>query len=219
MFLLTLFINAAWETLYMVFAASTIAVCIGLPWGMGLYLSRPQGLRPWRLFYQSLSLLTNVMRSIPFIILMIAVIPLTRFLTGSSIGTTAAIVPLSLGAMPFVARIIENALLEVNNGLIEAANAMGGTLWQIVYRVLLPEALPNIINGITLTIISLIGYSAMAGAVGGGGLGDVAIRYGYQRFDSKIMLLTLFIIVILVQLIQFLGDRITKGVTHHAKKG
>ncbi len=161
-----------------------------------------------------LSLIVNMTRSVPFIILMVAVIPLTRLLVGSSIGTNAAIVPLSLAAMPFLARVVENALLEVNRGLIEAATAMGATVWQIILKILIPEALPGIVNGLTLTVISLVGYSAMAGAVGGGGLGDLAIRYGYQRFEPMVMLLTIVIMIILVQGIQFAGDKIAKKLAH-----
>lgn len=207
---LLLLLNATAETFYMVILSSVIATLVGLPLGIILYISRKNHILEHPFLHQTLAILVNIMRSIPFIILMVAIIPITRWIVGSSIGTNAAIVPLSLAAMPFIARIVENALLEVNKGLIEAATAMGANAWQIIGKVLIPEALPGIINGLTLTIVSLVGYSAMAGAVGGGGLGDLAIRYGYHRFDVKIMLITIAIMIILVQLIQWLGDGIAK---------
>ena len=211
---LLLLFNATVETIYMVWVASLIAIAVGLPLGTILYVTRKNHILAQTALHQTLSAIVNMTRSIPFVILMIAVIPFTRFIVGSSIGTNAAIVPLSLCAIPFLARVVESALLEVNKGLIEAAAAMGATVWQIIIKVLLPEALPAIINGLTLTIISLIGYSAMAGAVGGGGLGDLAIRYGYQRFDLKIMLITIIIMIILVQSIQYFGDKIAKRFAH-----
>ncbi len=213
--ILFLLLNATLQTIYMVVAASFIAVCLGLPLGVILYITRRGNLLAQPLVHHLLAAIVNVTRSIPFIILMIAVIPITRFLVGSSIGTAAAIVPLSFAALPFVARIVDNALLEVDTGLIEAAEAMGATSWQTIIHVLLPEAFANIVNGITLTIINLIGYSAMAGAVGGGGLGDMAVRYGYQRFNSSVMLMTIVMMVILVQAIQFFGDKIAKRVSHN----
>jgi D-methionine transport system permease protein len=210
----SLLINASLETLYMVVAASLIATLIGLPLGIILYVTRKGNILPHSLAHQTLAAIINITRSIPFVILMIAVIPLTRLLVGSSIGTNAAIVPLSLCAMPFIARIAENAFLEVNKGLIEAATAMGATPWQIIIKVLIPESLSGIINGITLTIVSLVGYSAMAGAIGGGGLGDLAIRYGYQRFDVGMMLMTIVIMIVLVQVTQWLGDMIVRRFSH-----
>lgn len=214
MFQMTLLFNATLQTIYMVFVSSVIATLVGLPWGVVLYTSRKGNILAHPLLYQVLAAIVNVTRSIPFIILMIAVIPFTRFLVGSSIGTNAAIVPLSLCAMPFIARVVENALLEVDTGLIEAATAMGATAWQIVRKILVPEALPSIINGLTLTVVSLIGYSAMAGAVGGGGLGDLAIRYGYQRFDTSVMLMTIVVMIVLVQVMQFAGDKLSKWYAH-----
>lgn len=212
MFQLTssLLVNATLETIYMVAVSSFIAAAAGLPLGILLYLTRPGNILENKMIYQSLAAIVNITRSIPFIILMIAVIPFTRIIVGSSIGTHAAIVPLTLSAIPFVARVVENALLEVNKGLVEAATAMGATHLQIILKVLIPESLPAILNGITLTIINLIGYSAMAGAVGGGGLGDLAVRYGYQRFDINMMLLTVVIMIGLVQIIQLGGDKIAK---------
>jgi len=214
MFQMTLLFNATLETIYMVFVSGVVAALIGLPWGVVLYTSRKGNILAHPLLYQVLAAVVNMTRSIPFIILMIAVIPITRVLVGSSIGTNAAIVPLSLCAMPFIARVVENALLEVDTGLIEAATAMGASVWQIVCKILIPEARPGIINGLTLTVVSLIGYSAMAGAVGGGGLGDLAIRYGYQRFDSKVMLMTIVVIIILVQAMQLFGDKLAKWYAH-----
>ncbi len=210
-----LLFNATVETFYMVILSSVIATLVGLPLGVILYTSRKNHILEHPYLHQCLAALVNMTRSIPFIILMVAIIPITRWIVGTSIGTNAAIVPLSLAAMPFIARIVENAILEVDKGLIEAATAMGATAMQIIRKILIPEALPGIINGLTLTVISLIGYSAMAGAVGGGGLGDLAIRYGYQRFDVKIMLITIVIMIVLVQLIQWLGDKLSK----HFSKG
>ena len=207
MFPITSLFSATLETLSMTFLSGLIACSVGIPWGIFLYLFRPKSITPHPFLYTLLSILVNIMRSIPFIILMIAVIPLTRCLVGTSIGTAAAIVPLSLCAMPFIARIVETALSDIPHGLIEAAVAMGATSQQIVRKVLLPEALFSIIQGITLMLVNLVGYSAMAGAVGGGGLGDLAIRYGYQRFDTTTMLVTITVMILIVQVIQWLGDR------------
>ncbi len=209
-----LLFNGTLETLYMVFLSGLIAMLGGIPLGVLLMTTQRQGILQNRLVNQGMGAITNIVRSIPFIILLVALIPLTRLLIGSSIGTNAAVVPLSIGAIPFVARIVESALMEVSPGLIEAGFAMGARPRQIIKKVLLPEAMPAIINGMTLTLITLVGYSAMAGAVGGGGLGAVAINYGYQRFDTMIMLVTVIILVIIVQLIQFLGDFIVKKLSH-----
>jgi len=207
---LFLLLKASLATLYMVAASGLIATIIGLPLGITLYVTRKENILAHPVCYQILAAIINTTRSIPFVILMIAVIPFTRWLVGTSIGTNAAIVPLSLAAIPFIARVVENALLEVNKGLIEAAIAMGANAWQIINKVLLPEARASIINGLTLAIVSLIGYSAMAGAVGGGGLGDLAIRYGYHRFDVQMMLLTIIIMIALVQIVQWAGDALVK---------
>jgi D-methionine transport system permease protein len=209
---MTLFFEATFKTIYMVFLSGLFATFIGLPGGIFLYILRQGNIVSQPFIYQILASIVNIMRSIPFIILMVAIIPFTRMIVGSSIGTNAAIVPLSLCAMPFIARVVENALVEVDKGLIEAAVAMGANAWQIICKVLIPEALPNIINGLTLTMVSLIGYSAMAGAVGGGGLGDLAIRYGYQRFDTFIMLVTIVLMIFLVQMVQFWGDTLAKKI-------
>lgn len=212
--MLFLLLNASFETLYMVLVSCLLATLGGLPLGTLLYVTRAKNILPQPTVHHLLSMLVNITRSIPFVILMIAVIPLTRLLVGSSIGTQAAIVPLSVCALPFLARTVENALLEVNKGLIEGAQSMGATAWQIISKVLLPEALPGIINGLTLTMISLVGYSAMAGAVGGGGLGDLAIRYGYQRFNLTIMLITIALMIVFVQSLQSIGDKIAKRFAH-----
>lgn len=212
--MLSLLLEASLQTIYMVVLSTLLATLFGLPLGVVMYTARKGNILANASLYQLLSTIVNITRSIPFIILMIAIIPLTRLLVGTSIGTNAAIVPLSLCAIPFVARVVENALLEVSHGLVEAATAMGATAWQIVSKVLIPEAFPGIINGLTLTIVNLIGYSAMAGAVGGGGLGDLAIRYGYQRFDVTTMVITIAIMVFMVQIIQWLGDWAAKYYSH-----
>ncbi|WP_337010650.1 methionine ABC transporter permease [Pantoea sp. AS142] len=209
-----LLLNATGETLYMVFLAALFTVAIGLPVGVLLFLTRPKGILPNRAISLLLNTLVNTGRALPFVVLLIALIPFTRLLVGTTLGSTAAIVPITLGAFPFFARIVENALDEVDRGRIEAVVSMGGTLWHIVSRVLLPEALPALVAGITLTIVMLIGFSAMAGVVGGGGLGDLAIRYGYQRFDNQIMAATIVVLLALVMLIQKLGDRLVRSLAY-----
>jgi D-methionine transport system permease protein len=202
------------ETLEMVGVAATVASLAGIPLGVVLYATGRGRFLQSLALNRSLGSLVNATRSTPFIILMVAIIPLTRALVGTSIGTKAAIVPLTLAAAPFIARIVEGALREIDPGLIEAARAMGATPLQIVLKVLLPEARPAIVGGITLATISLIGYSAMAGAVGGGGLGDLGIRYGYERFELDVMAATVAILIVLVQLVQLAGDRIVRRLTH-----
>ncbi|WP_315312476.1 methionine ABC transporter permease [Pantoea vagans] len=209
-----LLLNATGETLYMVLLAALFTVAIGLPVGVLLFLTRPRGILPDRAISLLLNALVNIGRALPFVVLLIALIPFTRLLVGTTLGSTAAIVPITLGAFPFFARIVENALDEVDRGRIEAVVSMGGTLWHIVSRVLLPEALPALVAGITLTIVMLIGFSAMAGVVGGGGLGDLAIRYGYQRFDNQIMAATIVVLLALVMLIQKLGDRLVRSLAY-----
>jgi len=209
-----LLLNATAETLYMVLLAALFTVAIGLPVGVVLFLTRPQGILPNRGVSWLLNALVNIGRALPFVVLLIALIPFTRLLVGTTLGSTAAIVPITLGAFPFFARIVENALDEVDRGRIEAVVSMGGTLWHIVSRVLLPEALPALVAGITLTIVMLIGFSAMAGVVGGGGLGDLAIRYGYQRFDNQIMAATIVVLLALGMLIQKLGDRLVRSLAY-----
>lgn len=207
---LTVIGTATWQTFIMVIFSTIFSMIIGLPLGIVLCTSDPQtGLRPQKVLNQVLSVIINILRAIPFVILVILLFPFTRAIVHTAIGTKASIVPLTIAAAPFVARVIESSLKEVDPGVIQAARAMGSTDKQIIYKVLLPEALPSIVNGITLTIINLIGYSAMAGTVGGGGLGDVAIRYGYQRYRVEYMLGAVAIILILVEIIQVIGTRIS----------
>lgn len=193
------------QTLEMVFFSTLFSLVLGFPVGVLLYITNPTGISPHPILNQVLSRIVNVLRSFPFIILMIVLFPLSRLMLGTSIGTEATIIPLSIAAAPFVARVIETALSEVDSGMIQAARAMGSTNWQIIYKVVIPEAFPSVISGITLTIINLIGYSAMAGTIGGGGLGDLAIRYGYQRFRTDVMVAAVVVILVLVELIQFVG--------------
>lgn len=206
--MLELLIPSLLETLYMVFFSTIFSLIIGFPLGILLVITEKGGIWEKPLLNQILSGIINILRSFPFIILMILVFPLSRIIVGSTIGTTATIVPLSIAAAPFVARVIESALKEVDRGVIEASLSMGATVSQIVFKVLIPEAMPSLVMGITLTIINLIGYSAMAGAIGGGGLGDLAIRYGLYRFKTNIMVASVIIIIVLVQGIQFLGNKI-----------
>ena len=208
--MLALLIEALWETLYMVAVSAGIATFFGVPLGVILVTTSRGHILQNLWLNRILGYIANATRSTPFIILMVAIIPLTRVLAGTSIGTNAAIVPLSIAAIPFVGRVVESALREVDYGLIEAAQAMGASPFQIIRRVLLPEAMPSIVLGLTLAVISLIGYSAMAGAIGGGGLGDLAIRFGYQRFRVDVMIATVVILIALVQLVQTAGDRVSQ---------
>lgn len=194
-----------YETIYMTFASTFFACLMGLPLGAFLYSASPVGLRPRRAAYALVSRIVNALRSFPFLILMIALIPLTRFIVGTSIGPTAVIVPLSIAAAPFVARLVEAALSEVDAGIVTAAIAMGSTNFQIIRKVLIPEAMPALVSGLALTIINLIGYSAMAGAIGGGGLGALAINYGYYRFRTGIMIAAVIVILLLVEAVQLAG--------------
>lgn len=208
--MIELLIKSFWETGYMVVASTVLASLIGIPLGIILTVTRNGHILPNAFINSVLGVIVNATRSTPFIILMVAIIPLTRMLVGSSIGTTAAIVPLTISAAPFIARVIESSLLEIDHGVIEAAQSMGASPMQIIYKVLLPESLHSIVLGITLAVIDLIGYSAMAGVLGGGGLGDLAIRYGYQRFQPDVMIVTVVILILMVQLIQFIGDTLSK---------
>jgi len=194
----------------MVAVSGLISTLVGLPLGVMLYVTRPRQILAKPVLNQVLSIITNVGRSIPFIILMVAIIPFTRMLVGTSIGINAASVPLTIAAIPFVARLVEAALNEISPGLIEAAQAMGATPWQIIRKVLIPEARGGIMTGLTITVVTLVSYSAMAGAVGGGGLGDLGIRYGYNRFNPTIMLITVVILVVMVQGFQSLGDYLVR---------
>lgn len=203
-------VPALFQTLYMVGLSTVFSVAIGFVLSLILVTTQEGGLKPNKSVYSILDFIINILRSFPFIILMIAIFPLTKFIVGKSIGTTAAIVPLTIGASPFAARVIEGAMKEVDSGLIEAAKSFGASTKHILFKVLLKEAMPSIVNGITLTIINLIGYSAMAGAVGGGGLGDVAIKYGYYRFKTDIMVYTVVILILLVQITQYMGNVVYK---------
>lgn len=198
--------EATLDTIYMTFISTFLAFIIGLVLAIILVLTKQNGLMPNRIIYSSLDLIVNVLRSFPFIILIIVLFPLTKIIVGTSIGTSAAIVPLTIGSAPFIARLIENAMNEVDYGIIEAALSFGASKSQIIFRVMLIEALPSIINAITLTLIVIVGFTAMAGTVGGGGLGDVAMRYGFQRFRPDIMAYTVIILIVLVQAIQMIGN-------------
>ena len=210
--LLDLLIPSINETLYMVFISTVFTVILGLPLGILLVITREDSVLPNSNIYNSLSILINITRSIPFVILMIFIIPFTRLVVGSSIGTNAAIVPLVVAAIPFFARLVEGSILEVNPGVIEAGVSMGASPIEIVLKILIPEAMPSLVLNVTVTIINIIGYSAMAGAVGGGGLGYLAIGYGYHRFQTDVMFATVIILIILVQLIQISGNKISNSI-------
>ncbi|MBR0648877.1 ABC transporter permease [Roseomonas terrae] len=209
-----LLLEALWQTALMVGASAAIAVVIGLPIALLLYATGPDGLRPAPWINRPVGLLVNAARSTPFIILMVAIIPFTRLVAGTSIGTTAAIVPLAMAATAFLARLFENALREVDKGVIEAARAMGASRLQILLKVLVPEALPSLIAATTVALVSLVGFSAMAGAVGGGGLGDLGIRFGYQRFMPEVMATVVLILIFLVQGLQSFGDWLVRRTSH-----
>ena len=209
-----LLVRGVWETLAMTFVSGFFGFVIGLPVGVLLYVTRPGQIIENAKLYRTLSALVNIFRSIPFIILLVWMIPFTRVIVGTSIGLQAAIVPLTVGAAPFIARMVENALLEIPTGLIEASRAMGATPMQIVRKVLLPEALPGLVNAATITLITLVGYSAMGCAVGAGGLGQIGYQYGYIGYNATVMNTVLVLLVVLVYLIQFSGDRIVRAVTH-----
>ncbi len=209
-----LFARSIWETLFMTFASGLLGFIVGLPFGVLLYVTRPNQIMQNPGLYRVISALVNIFRSIPFIILLVWMIPFTRVIVGTSIGLYAVIVPLTVGAAPFIARMVENTLLELPAGLIEASRAMGATPMQIIRKVLLPEALPGLINAATITLITLVGYSAMGGAVGAGGLGQLGIQYGYVTYNPLVMNTVLILLVVLVYLIQFAGDRIVRAVTH-----
>lgn len=206
----SLLLKGLWETIFMTFTSGFFGFLIGLPVGILLFLTQKGQFWQNRLYNRVLSIIVNVFRSIPFIILIVWMIPFTRSIVGTSIGIYAALVPLSIGVAPFIARLVENSLLEVPAGLIETARAIGASPWQIIRKVLLPEALPSLINNATITLITLVGYSAMGGAVGAGGLGQIGYQYGYIGYDAVIMNSVLVLLVGLVFLIQFIGDRLSK---------
>ncbi|MCQ4082717.1 ABC transporter permease [Streptomyces sp. RB6PN25] len=201
-----LLVQACQDTLFMVGWSALIAVLGGLPLGVLLVLTDRGGLVQNATVNKGIGVIVNIGRSVPFIILMVALIPFTRFVVGTSIGAEAAIVPLAVGAIPFFARLVETSVREVDGGLVEAVQAMGGSTWTVVRKVLLPESLPSLVSGLTTTVVALIGYSAMAGAVGAGGLGSLAVTYGYMRFDTGVMLITLAVLVAVVSAVQLIGD-------------
>jgi len=204
-------LKATYETLYMVFFSTLIAVVIGIVPAIVLTLTAEDGLKPNRFVYGILDFIINIFRSFPFIILMCILIPVTRLIAGKSIGTTAALVPLTIYAIPFIARVFENALRETDKGVIEAAKAFGATDMQVIFRVYIKESIPRLLNGITLLVINMVGASAMAGTIGGGGLGDVAIRKGYQSFDIGYLVATSIILIIFVQIVQVIGNNLYKN--------
>lgn len=197
-------------TLYMTLASTLIAYLLGLPMGIALVVTAPGGLRPNKIIYKILDVVVNIVRSIPFLILLMLLIPFTKLIVGRSYGATATIVPLSMAAAPFVARLVESSLLEVDHGVVEAAQSMGAGTWSIIWKVLLAEARTSLIVGATISLGTILGYSAMAGVVGGGGLGDIAIRYGYYRYQADIMIVTVVLLVALVQILQIIGTRLSK---------
>ncbi|EGD52401.1 D-methionine transport system permease protein [Thermoanaerobacter thermohydrosulfuricus] len=212
---INLLLVGTWQTIYMVVVSTLIATIFGVPLGVLLMVTDKDQILHNEPLNKILGTIVNIFRSVPFVILLIVLIPFTRLLVGKAIGTTAAIVPLSVAAIPFMGRLTETALREVDRGVIEAAQSMGASPFQIITKVLIPEALPSIAAGVTITTINLVGYSAMAGVIGGGGLGDLAVRYGYQRFMLDIMLYTVAILVAMVQLIQFLGDILVKHLSRN----
>ena len=210
-------VEGVFVTLYMTLVSTFVAYLLGLPMGIVLVVTAKDGLRPNKVIYKILDAIVNIVRSIPFLILLILVIPLTRLIVGRSYGPTATIVPLTLAAAPFIARMVESSLLEVDKGVIEAAQSMGASLFTIIWKVMLAESRTSLIVGGTIALGTILGYSAMAGAVGGGGLGDIAIRYGYHRYQSDIMIVTVILLVLLVQILQNIGTRLSKKLDKRAK--
>lgn len=209
-----LLFNGTVDTAYMVLLATAVSIVLGVPLGVVLLVTSKGYFYYSKPFYTVLGTVVNALRSVPFIILMVAIIPITKFFVGTSIGTTAAVVPLTVSTIPFLARLVETSLKTVPYGLIEAAQSMGASPFRIIVRVLIPEAMPELIANFTLTVIVIIGCSAMAGTIGGGGLGDIAIRYGYMRFQLPVMVMTVLILIVMVQLTQLLGDFLAKRVDH-----
>ena len=203
-------VEGIFVTLYMTLATTFMGYVLGLPMGIALVITAPKGLRPNRIIYKVLDVVVNVVRSFPFLILLIVIQPLTRIIVGKSYGPTATIVPLTLSAAPFIARMVESSLLEVDHGVIEAAQSMGANLWTIIWKVMIGEAKTSLIVNVTIALGTILGYSAMAGIVGGGGLGDIAIRYGYYRYQTDIMIVTIVILVVLVQILQGLGMMLSR---------
>lgn len=209
---LSMLMEGAGETLYMTFVSALFAYVLGLPLGVALIVTDKNGLKPMKALNTVLGWIVNIGRSIPFVILMLAIAPFTRLIVGKAFGTTATIVPLVVAAAPFVARMVEQSLNEIDHGVVEAARTMGASTFQIVWKVLLPESVPSLIRGVAVTVITLVGYSAMAGALGGGGLGDIAVRYGMHRYQYDVMMLTLVLIIIIVQVIQVFFDIVAKRI-------
>ncbi len=219
MMVFNMILTSTLETMYMVFFSTLFSLLMGFPVGVLLVITKPGNILEKPKLNQALEIIINALRSFPFIILMICLFPLSRIIVGTTIGSTAAIVPLSISAAPFVARMVEGALNEIDKGLIEAASSMGASNKTIIFNVMIPETLPHLIHGITVTVISLIGFSAMAGSIGAGGLGDLAIRFGYQRFKTDIMFYSVIVIIILVQILQSLGNYLAKkSLTINKKK-
>lgn len=208
--MLSMLAEGTWQSIYMTVAITAISYLIGIPLGVFLVMSDKNGIHPMASLNWTVGGIVNILRSVPFLILMITIQPFTRMIVGTTIGTKAAIVALVVSAAPFVARMVEQSLLEIDHGVIEAAQSMGASNMQIVTKVLLPESLPSLLNGVLVSATTILGYSAMAGFIGGGGLGDIAIRYGYNRYDSGTMLITVVLLVIMVQIIQSVGSRIAK---------
>lgn len=207
---------ATGETIYMVLLALVVSIVFGVPLGVYLWNSGPTGLSPHAASNQVVGTIVNVVRSLPFVILMVLLLPVTRFVVGTTLGATASVVPLAIGAIPFLARLVESALREVSAGKIEASIVCGATKQQTIVKTLLPEALPSIVSAVTTTAITLVGYSAMAGLVGGGGLGYLADAYGYKRFDLPVLIVATILLIIIVQILQLIGDRVARGLDHRS---
>ena len=207
---INMLVKGIWETIYMVFLSSALSYVIGIPMGIALVVTDKEGISPVPLFNKVLGLIINLLRSVPFIILLIMVLPITKFIVGKTIGSNATVVPLIIAAAPYIGRMVESSLKEVDAGVIEAAKSMGASTWQIIVKVLLPEAKPSLLVGAAISVTTILGYSAMAGFTGGGGLGDIAIRYGYHRYQTDMMMVTVVLLVIIVQLIQEVAMRMSR---------
>ena len=207
---INMLVKGIWETIYMVFLSSALSYVIGIPLGIALVVTDKEGISPVPLFNKVLGLIINLLRSVPFIILLIMVLPITKFIVGKTIGSNATVVPLIIAASHYIGRMVESSLKEVDAGVIEAAKSMGASTWQIIVKVLLPEAKPSLLVGAAISVTTILGYSAMAGFTGGGGLGDIAIRYGYHRYQTDMMMVTVVLLVIIVQLIQEVAMRMSR---------
>ena len=207
---INMLVKGIWETIYMVFLSSALSYVIGIPLGIALVVTDREGISPVPLFNKVLGLIINLLRYVPFIILLIMVLPITKFIVGKTIGSNATVVPLIIAAAPYIGRMVESSLKEVDAGVIEAAKSMGASTWQIIVKVLLPEAKPSLLVGAAISVTTILGYSAMAGFTGGGGLGDIAIRYGYHRYQTDMMMVTVVLLVIIVQLIQEVAMRMSR---------